>query len=42
MNDVEAVVTNVGHADWNENQFRGHAVNTELVGKDGWASIFGR
>ncbi len=35
-----AVVTHVGHADWNENQFRGYAVNAELVGHDGWASAF--
>ena len=34
------IVTHVGHADWNENHFRGHAVNAELVGRDGWASVF--
>jgi len=33
------VETRVGHADWAENQFRGYAVNRDLVGKDGWASI---
>lgn len=33
------VETRVGHADWGENRFRGHRVNAELVGVDGWASI---
>lgn len=40
MSTTPFITTRVGHADWNENQFRGYAVNAELVGKEGWASVF--